>query len=635
MCGIVGRLSWDQTCQPGTVRAMAAALVHRGPDHGGLWSDGVMTMGHRRLSVIDLAPASHQPMADASGQIHIVFNGEIYNYKEIRADLERLGVRLRTQSDTEVILEAYKQWGVEAVSRFNGMFAIALWDAPRQRLILVRDRLGKKPLFYRLHKDGLSFASEIKALAADKEFERSVNCRAVGHLLQLGYILGSEAIWRGVEKLPPAHILTIERDRPPKLTRYWNLLDSFGDKASFASEDEAAEQLEALLQDAVRLRMVSDVPLGAFLSGGLDSSAIVACMAGAMPADNILTFSAGFDEHGYDERQYARLMAEHVGCRFFEETITADIGREFPRTAWYVDEPFADNSLFPMFALSRFARQQITVVLSGDGGDELFGGYETYVADKIHRATSVVPAVIWRACLAGLDRLPASWAKVGLQFKMKQFARAQGQDDISAHFGWRRIFSPQEIRALVKPEYAAALLEADPVDEFRRLHAEAKDFALLDRMSYVDINTWLVDDILVKLDRTTMAFGLEARAPFLDYRVVEFAARLPPSLKLKGFTKKYLLRQAMKKHLPPSLIKRPKRGFNAPVAAWLEPGNGLFSHLSVDDLAGEYFRADAIADLLGRHRSRREDASFKLMVLCALAMWYKAVHQQTRPEEAQ
>lgn len=631
MCGIAGRLQWQDKDTRAVVGRMVEALIHRGPDAHKVQSFGPACLGHCRLSVLDISDAANQPMVDEGGRFAVVFNGEIYNFRELRCELEQHGVAFRTRSDTEVLIEAYKLWGLDCLPRFNGMFAFALWDAESRRLVLARDRLGKKPLFWMPTADGgLVFASEIKALAAEPSLERDVNPAAIGQFLSLGYLLGSQAIWRGVHKLPPAHALVIEQGRPPHLHGYWDLAGAYAQKSSL-SPRSAAQALRDLLDDAVRLRLVSDVPVGAFLSGGIDSAAVVSSMCAASGAEAVRTFCAGFDEAGFDERAEAADLARTLGVDHRETAIRGEIGREWPQIAWFADEPFADTSLLPLYALARMARTHVTVCLSGDGGDELFGGYETYVADRLCRATSWLPRPLVRAGLAGVTALPASWAKVGLQFKLKQFLQGHSRDALAAHFSWREIFSRTEKEALLRPEHRQAVMACDPLDDFRRFEAQVATLPLLDRMGYVDINTWLVDDILVKLDRASMAHGLEARAPFLDYRLVEFAASLPPEMKLRGLNKKWILKKSLSGRVPGRVLSRRKQGFNAPLAHWLDPRRGLLADLPVAELAGQWFRPEAVQRLIDEHMARRSDNSFKLMTLMSLALWTRS---QTRHEAA-
>lgn len=621
MCGIAGQVRWTGPTSSAVVARMVAVLRHRGPDAEGVATFGEACLGHRRLSVLDVSAAAHQPMLDCTGRFAIVYNGEIYNFRELRRDLEAAGASFRSSGDTEVLLEAYKAWGVDCIRRLNGMFAFALWDREERRLLLARDRLGKKPLFWASTPDGgLSFASEIKALGQDPGLARTTNPRAIGHLLSLGYILGSESIWTGVRKLPPAHWMVIDPSGQVRQQCYWDLAAAYADKRKL-SEGEAAEAVLALLDDAVRLRLMADVPVGAFLSGGIDSAAIVTSMCHLGPSAAVRTFSTGFDEPGFDERAEARALASWLGVDHRDRAIQADIGTLLPKIAWHADEPFADTSMLPMYALAEMARDDVVVALSGDGGDEIFGGYETYVADLLRHRTRWLPRPLIILARRWLDSVPASWSKVGFQFKLKQFLAAHGRDPVAAHFGWREIFRHEEKHALLRPEHRDDVMAADPAAEFRHFDRDVSGLSLLDRMSYIDIKTWLVDDILVKVDRATMAHGLEARAPFLDYRLVELAASLPPDFKLRRLTKKWILKKALAGRVPQAVLARPKKGFNAPLAHWLDPAKGVLAALTVDELAGAWFRPEAVTGLIRDHHDRRADNSHKLMALAALALW--------------
>jgi asparagine synthase (glutamine-hydrolysing) len=628
MCGINGKLSWVQPPDPRLIGRMNDRLRHRGPDAEGVFTDGPIALGHRRLSVIDTSDAGTQPMQDTSGRYTIVFNGEIYNFPQLRAELVRKGARFASRTDTEVILEAYKCWGVDCVQRLNGMFAFALWDAPRQRLFLARDRLGKKPLFYFPHADGsLTFASEIKALRLEPAVPAQINLRALGQYLFLNYILSSEAILEGVRKLPAGHWMLVEQGQPLRIKRYWDLALHFQDKRRFRSEAEAAEALSALLQDAVRMRLLSDVPLGAFLSSGIDSASIVAAMASLLPAEDVKTYTIGFREPGYSELEGARETVARYGVSHYERVVDAAMADLLPKIVFYCDEPFADTSMIPMYYLAQFARESVTVCLSGDGGDELFAGYETYVADKLHHMTRWLPHPLVSSLRASVEAFwPVGFGKVSLDYKLRRFLAGHAADTMAAHYSWRQILNLAQVRALVVPELAESILEGYPLPEFRRFYAEVPEAHYLDRLMYVDIKTWLVDDILVKVDRTTMAHSLEARAPLLDYRLVEFAAALPIEMKLKAFRKKYLLRKSHRALLPPAVLKRRKAGFNAPIAHWFGNGRGNdVAGVGIEALAGEWFQPAAVHALVDEHRRKCKDNSLALLALVNLHYWKRCM----------
>lgn len=625
MCGICGKLSWTGALDKRVVEGMNQSIAHRGPDAGEIYLDGPVALGHRRLAIIDLSPTGRQPMLDTRAEIVISFNGEIYNYQELRRELLDLGAQFRTTSDTEIILEAYRAWGVDCLKRLNGMFAFALWDKRSETLLLARDRLGKKPLYYYLAPDGsgVSFASEIKALAEDPQVPSKINDRAVMHYLTLGYILTSECILAGVQKLPPGHFMTMSRGGASRPTQYWDLAEHFHNKAHYRSDAEAAEHLRVLLDDAVKIRLMSDVPLGAFLSGGIDSSSIVASMCQARAANQNLTFTAGFREKSFNELDEAALVAKYLGVSHREQFIESTVASELSRIVYYCDEPFADTSMIPMYFLSKFTREHVTVALSGDGADEIFGGYETYLADIFHHYTRFIPkSLIDVARVAYTSLRRRDFGKVSTDYKIIHFLKAHSASAGRAHFGWRCLFDRTEMRSMVRPEYHALLSEADPYHDFERFGRDVQGCHYLDQASYVDIKTWLVDDILVKADRTTMAHSLEGRAPFLDYRLVEFAASLPVNMKIKRLQKKYLLKQSQQNRLPASTLSRKKAGFNAPIADWLSNSLRAFSaEARNDELVSRYIQPSFIANLERDHLLRRSDNSHKLFMLINLHLW--------------
>jgi asparagine synthase (glutamine-hydrolysing) len=604
---------------------MNQKIAHRGPDADAVMIKGALGMGHRRLSIIDLSPAGKQPMQDSSGRYTIVFNGEIYNFESIRAELKLQGISFQTRTDTEVILEAYKKWGVECLSRFNGMFAFALWDDVQQQLFIARDRLGKKPLFYQpLEDGGVIFASELKSLMEDAAVSRKINRAAFSHYLSLSYTLTAASIFEGVEKLPPAHYRIFKRGQSLQPIRYWNLAASFEKKNHFKNEEEAGAALRDLIDDAVRLRLISDVPLGAFLSGGVDSSTIVAAMCQIQSAQDVYSFSAGFQEKSFNEIEEARAVANALGVNHRDRYVLPDTADLIPKMVYHADEPFADTSIIPMYLLAEFARQYVTVSLSGDGGDEIFAGYETYAADKIHHLTRWIPDWATRFASRAAERwLPVKFDKVSWDYKLRQFLQGHAYDAARAHYHWRTIFSDAEKESLLTDSLYKETREADAYQYFRNFDEEVAGCHYLDRGMYVDIKTWLVDDILVKVDRSTMAHALEARAPFLDYRVVEFAASLPVNLKMKGFQKKYLLKKSQSGRLPDFVTKRRKQGFNAPVSHWLMTSlNKQYRDMTIRE--GEmFFKPEYIRNLWDEHSQKQKDNSFKLLTLINFLIWVK------------
>lgn len=630
MCGICGKLAWDKPAEQVIVERMSQKLIHRGPDSGGVRTCGPLTLGHRRLAIIDLSPAGNQPLSDHTGQFWIVFNGEIYNFFELRRELTTLGAQFRTDTDTEVILEAYKHWGDSFLTRLNGMFAFGLWDNTKRRLLLARDRLGKKPLYYYILTDGgVVFASELKALLEDPVVPRKLNWQALNQYLSLSYTLTEHCILQGVQKLPAAHYLTFEQGRQASPIQYWDLAKHFRVKREFRNEADAADELRALIDDAVRLRLISDVPLGLFLSGGIDSSTLAAAMHANRPPETIKSFSTGFQEKSYSELDQAREVAELLKLDHQDQVVLPDVARLLPKITWHADEPFADTSVIPTYLLAEFCRRSVTVCLSGDGGDELFAGYETYVADKLHHLSRGIPNWVTRGLLSATNQLlPVSHDKVSFDYKLRQFLSGQTFDATRAHYHWRTIFSETEKQQLLLPDVWVQVSKSDPFDAFARFQQQVADCHYLDQAMYVDIKTWLVDDILVKVDRATMAHGLEARAPLLDYRIAEFAAALPVDLKLKGWQKKYLLKQSQRERLPHTVLQRKKRGFNAPVSHWLN--SALRDHFFDVSLSGQrgttLFNSTRIKTLWAEHENKVSDHGLKLFNLINLQLWCQQYH---------
>jgi asparagine synthase (glutamine-hydrolysing) len=619
-------ISWDPPPDAAVVKVMTDRLAHRGPDAAGVEALAPVVLGHRRLSVIDVSETNNQPLFDVAHTVAIAFNGEIYNFREIRAELERSGAHFRTQGDTEVVVEAYKRWGDDCLLRFNGMFAFALWDIRRQRLLLARDRAGEKPLFYaELPGGGLAFASEPRALRAHPQVGREVDPIGLAHYMTLNYTLGRHTLLRGVRRLPPGHCLSLEAGRSPVLRRYWDLAAAFRDKTPFVSAADAAEQLLALMDDAVRIRLVSDVPLGAFLSGGVDSSAIAAAMARALPASQVHTFSMGFGEPSFDEVDSARAVAAHLGLDHKDEIIGSNVEKILQALVTAADEPLADTSVIPTYLLAEFSRGYVTVVLSGDGGDECFAGYETNVADRLHHVLGWLPGGLARGMSQVADALlPVTFSKVSLDYKIRHFLKALHLDFPRAHASWRNIFSPSE-RAEVMQSWWREVegdVEADCFAEFEPHFAEVASCHFVDQASYVDIKTWLPDDILVKVDRATMAHSLEARAPLLDHRLIEFAASLPPEWKLRGLRKKHLFKESLRGRLPDWVLDRKKEGFNSPMTKWLA---GPLRPLAQDALHStaleEWVRPDAIERLWREQDARIRDNSLKLFGLICFSLW--------------
>ena len=585
MCGIAGMVDWRAATSADALRSIADAMIetvrHRGPDAGDVWveAEGGVALGQRRLAIIDLSPGGAQPMHSADRRFVITFNGEIYNYRDIRRELQAAGHSMRSDSDTEVLLEACALWGVEAaIERAIGMFAFALWDRKTRSLTLARDRLGIKPLYYAATPERILFASQLKAFRPAPHWKPTIDEDAVVGYLRHAYIAQPRTIYREAEKLAPGHILTLRGGSTPSPKCFWDLrsIAAAGQRRNDPVPDprEAADRLDALLRDSVKLRMIADVPLGAFLSGGIDSSTVVALMQ-AQSTRAVKTFSIGFHESGYDEAQCAKQVAAHLGTdhtEFYVEPRHAlDV---IPHLADWFDEPFADPSQIPTYLVSELTRKHVTVALSGDGGDELFAGYNRYVwAERLARAVNLVPRPLRGASAAALRALapqtwnrlfgfvPAAWRPALPGDKLHKITTLLDNPQPDAIY--RRLVSQWE-----RPEEVAAAGREprgpmwDPTI--------ARDFRdLVPRMQFLDMITYLPDDILTKVDRATMAVGLEGRVPLLDHRVVAYSWSLPLEFKLRGGRSKWLLRQVLDRYVPRSLIDRPKMGFGVPIDAWL------------------------------------------------------------------
>ena len=532
---------------------MARAIEHRGPDDAGVWvpETGHVALAHRRLSIIDLSPLGHNPMSWNQGDLWITFNGEIYNFAELRRELESAGCRFRSRTDTEVILAAYERWGLECVHRFVGMFAFALWDVRRRRLWLVRDRLGKKPLYYAEVDGRLLFASELKAILTYPSFPGRVDAAAVGLYLQYGYVPSPLTIYKDARKLPPGHYLVHENSQVT-LTRYWDPVPPAVQGSSLAA-NEAVQALEERLSVAVRQRMIADVPLGAFLSGGVDSSVIVALMREHTRAP-VKTFTIRFDNPEYNEADHAAAVARHLGTEHHEQTCTdAQMLAVVDRLPEMYDEPFADSSAVPTYLVSKIARETVTVALSGDGGDELFFGYPRYRYHANAAALLALPRPIRRGAALAADRFPTR--------RGRRIADVLRSDEMDHYSRFVSLFTPAEVQALTGSAPGLPALYADALER-------ALSIPRAGRPGLLDLVSYLPEDILTKVDRASMAVSLEVRAPLLDHRVVELALALPLSLKRRGGTMKWILRQMLYKRVPPSLVDRPKMGFGVPLADW-------------------------------------------------------------------
>ena len=608
MCGICGTTN-------GRIDEMLRALVHRGPDSGGSYTDGPVALGARRLSIIDLA-GGDQPIENEDGSCVVVQNGEIYNYPDLRRELERRGHVFKTRCDTEVHLHLYEEHGPEYARLLRGMFAVALWDSRRRRLVLARDRYGIKPLYYRNVGGTLEFASELRALPRGE-----IDVDALEAFLAFNSIPAPYSIFRDIRKLPAGHVLVWQEDGTLGLTRY-----ARPGPLPVREDDEAelVEELRARLRDSVRAHLLSDVPVGVLLSGGVDS-AVLAALAAQETSDPVHTFTIGFEERSFDERADARLVAQRYGTDHHELLVKPDPQLLFETLADVFDEPFADSSALPTYLVSQLATEHVKVALSGEGGDELFGGYYTYAADLIAQRFGG---------LAGLarplvERLPTSTARASFDYKAKRFVRAAHLPPLERHHGWKEIFSP-ELRAELRGTSGAF----EPLDVYRARYAETAGAPELARLQDVDFGIYLVDDLLVKTDRASMANSLEARVPFLDSVVTNFAFSLPTKHKVRGLSKKVLLRKAAEPLLPREVVHGRKRGFSIPAAAWLRGELEPFARatLSPETLRRQgFFEPAVVTRLIDDHVNGAEDRSRQLWGLLAFTLWHERHVEQEPP----
>lgn len=634
MCGIAGyhRNPNNHDLNPTPLlEAMGEAIVHRGPDGGATWFDDDMGLVHRRLSIIDLSDAGTQPMVSHSGRYVMVFNGEIYNYRTLRAELERQGHIFVSQTDSEVLLTLFELKGEACLQELNGMFAFAIWDRTAKQLFMARDRLGKKPLYYFEHGRDFAFGSEIKAMVPLPFLKRELRFDAVKDFFFYQYVPDPKSIYKHIHKLPPGHWMTWSAQQGIKLQRYWQL--SFGNQLGL-SESQIAEDLYNLIDDAVKLRMVSDVPLGAFLSGGIDSSLVVGLMA--QHSDRpVTTCAIGFDSKQHDEVHYARQVAELFGTDHHEFTVNENIAESFEHITGFLDEPFADASYIPTYFVAKLARQEVTVALAGDGGDENFAGYSKYVTDQIeNQMRGWIPSPVRKGVLPWLGNM-AGALPGAIGRKGSTLLSTLASEPDQSFFNTNSFFRPQVWDRLVQGELKRETDGYDPSEITRQFYQECDADDHLSKILYTDINTYLPGDILTKVDRMTMANSLEARAPLLDYRVVEMAAAIPSRLKLKGKEKKHILKHCASNLLPDDILYRKKMGFSVPMAQWL---SGPLLSASQKTKSGNRtlidnaFNGAAITQLLDVHAAGNTQYTQELWALLAFTRWQKNLEKQTELE---
>jgi asparagine synthase (glutamine-hydrolysing) len=648
MCGITGWLNLDNTNQTpnadAVLHSMCETIVHRGPDSEGLWIDDRAALGMRRLSIIDLKTGD-QPVFSCDRSVIVMMNGELYNYREVRADLEKRGHKFTTHSDTEILPHLYEEYGDALVDHVNGMYAFSLWDTRAKKLMIARDRFGEKPLYYGVFDDKLIWASEPKALLAHPSVKPELDLNALRHYVSFDYVPAPMSIYKGVSKLPAAHMLVAENG-DFRTRRYWNLKwqesvppavagGSLGGEVNGSVHaktqsrkgefEQKADELRGLLSDAVRMRLVSDVPLGILLSGGIDSST-VAAFASQHATERVKTFSIGFEEDSFDESKYARQVAKHLNTEHYEDKLSAttagdligDIGK-------WLDEPMSDGSLIPTYLLARFVRKYVTVALGGDGGDELFAGYPMYYAHGIAAKYNSIPAFVRSGLIEPVvNALPVSTNNLSFDYKAKRFVRAAKFDDIERHHSWFGSFARDQHERL----FTRDVLDATDIDIYSNVRALATASGadtIVERMQHADINYYLAEDILTKVDRAAMAVSLETRAPFLDPRVAQFAASIPVEYKLKGKSGKVILKEAMKDLLPHEILRRPKKGFGIPIAEWLKGRlNGLMHEmLDPKRLKSQgLFEPHYVAQLIREHETGSASHHKELWTLLVFQLWF-------------
>lgn len=630
MCGIAGiygpegKMTAEERRQ--MIGRMCDVIRHRGPDDVGHYIDGGLALGMRRLSIIDLS-TGHQPLSNEDGTIWIVFNGEIYNFAELRSDLESRGHFFRTRTDTETIIHLYEEEGEDCVKKLRGMFAFAIWDQRERKIVLARDRVGKKPLHFTLVGETFLFGSEIKSLLQHPEVKREVDLESISDYLSFGYVPDPATAFRGISKLPPGHTLVYQNGLI-RTNCYWDFVYDDAAREPHSSEQDYVVRLRELIEEAVRLRLVSDVPLGAFLSGGIDSSTVVGMMSRIMDRP-VKTFSIGFTEGEFDELKYARMTARHFGTEHHEFVVTPDVCQLVEEIVWHHDEPFADASSIPSYVVSMMAREHVTVALSGDGGDELFAGYERYL---VHREREV------------FERTPA-WLRQNLFLRASHLLprAAYGKNylrNISLEAGARYVdslsyFNPQAKESLLAKATRSALANHDGAAWFRQLFDLPTSSESLDHLLYLDSKTYLPGDILTKVDRMSMAHSLEARVPLLDHKLIEFVQAIPAHLKLHGRETKYILKKAVQGLIPDEVINRSKHGFGVPLRKWFNRELRELLHDTLTDKRARergLLNQRAVRALIGEHQRGRRDNSIHLWGLLTLELWHRAfIDRQPEP----
>jgi asparagine synthase (glutamine-hydrolysing) len=626
MCGICGIYNFHRKpVDRDLIDRMNSTMIHRGPDGEGVYIDGNIGLGHRRLSIIDL-DTGEQPMGNEDGSVQVVFNGEIYNFLELRNLLEAKGHRFRTRSDTESIILGYEEWGDSVVEHLRGMFAFALWDVPRRRLLLARDRIGKKPLYYYLDKGRILFASELKALLEDPTLPREIDPSALDCYLSFGYVPSPLAILKGIKKLPPAHY-AIHDGNTLSLHQYWHL--DMEHTTSEESEEEILAKLQSIFDEAVCLRLISDVPLGAFLSGGVDSSAVVAFMARLKGNEPVKTASIGFSEKKFDELEYARIVADLYSTDHTEFVVSPNALEIMDSIVWHLDEPFADSSAIPTYYVSKMTRQRVKVALSGDGGDETFAGYvKRYFMNRAEEnIRKKIPRVLREGILGPIAKVYPRIDTLTRPLRLKNFLSNISPSLEQAYFrDMSFYFLPEMKKKLYRSQLAFSLKDFSSSEILDRHFRSNHNPDVTTRVQYVDIMTYLPEDILVKVDRMSMAHSLEVRSPILDHKLMEFVGTLPSSLKLNGRESKYIFKKMNEHRLPRHILHRGKQGFSVPLADWLRGDLKGFADdtlFSTSSNLSDYFNMAYVKDLWNRHQGGRQDYSAPLWALMMFGLWHQ------------
>lgn len=622
MCGIAGKLYFDtkKNIHPDELALMLEQIKHRGPDDDGIETFGNIALGQKRLSIIDLSPAGHNPMSNEDGSVWITFNGEIYNFQDHRDDLKAKGYKFKSKTDTEVIIHLYEEYGEDCLQYLRGFFAFAIWDKPKQKLFIARDRVGKKPLKYYLTNDQITFASELKAILADPSVPREVDEEALHHYLTLQYVQHPKTGFKGIQKLPPAHYMVVQNGKA-EIKRYWKL--DYTKKLDL-SEEEWIKRIRFKLSEATRLRMISDVPVGAFLSGGVDSSAVVAMMA-QHSSHRVKTFSIGFDEASHDETEYARMVAKKFNTEHTEFVVDPKSVELFPKLARYYEEPFADPSAIPTYYVSELTRKHVTVALNGDGGDENFAGYSRYDYHLLGKKYERIPRFIRQGIIANSTNIAQKLFKTTFFNRANRFAQSMADTPERRYYNYICYFTTEQKKKLYTDAFWERMKDHATQDILADLAHESGSNDYLDKTLYTDFNSYLPNALMAKVDIATMAHSLEGRSPLLDHELLELSAQIPSSLKIKNGEKKYILKKSLEGILPNEILYRPKMGFGVPLVHWFR--GELKDYMYDIIMDGEaikrgYLEKSAVKKILDTHANTKVDYANHIWALIMLEHWF-------------